>query len=305
MIFRRSPSRLALRLLLASALASGFEFASGLDPASAGSPGSQNNSSGSRTGTQSRHATPDNRSQYIQGQKVIGTPPGGRTGPQTPFPPTRGGERTATFNVVMKSYIAIIGDHTGAFSVSEVDDFGVTLQKLKAFAVATDLAFHEDPGDDRRVDGPTKGYRLFSQRQFTVTCRGPELISVQASALDSDVGKEGPYQPPPMRILVNQYWREAEYSVLFEWEGMAKPHPDVEVSFQVVRKRLSTYIWHKIRGRLFCTADGTPQVEIREFTGSRFPSHRVFVNGRVERTISQGAFVNLWYGKPADVTVVQ
>jgi len=61
----------------------------------------------------------------------------------------------------------------------------------------------------------------------------------------------------------------------------------------LVCPRTSVFIWHRVSGRVRCTPTGT-DVTVH-LSGSKFPTHRVFVNGTAMRTVPQGGFARLWF----------
>src|SRR5262249_30648566 len=88
-----------------------------------------------------------------------------------PPPPT---VVTQDIKIVVKSFIAPIGGRIGAPTCSLLPP---ATMRLTALAAATDLAFSENPRTDRK----DKGYRLFSERTFRVTCTDGRIASVVPS----------------------------------------------------------------------------------------------------------------------------
>jgi hypothetical protein len=67
--------------------------------------------------------------------------------------------------------------------------------------------------------------------------------------------------------------------------------------------RTSVYIWHRVVGRIECVG-GEPRASV-QLTGSRFPSHRAWVNGVLQPgALAQGPFSYLWTPTPTDPTLV-
>jgi hypothetical protein len=147
------------------------------------------------------------------------------------------------------------------------------------------------------TDAKDKRYRLFSGCTFTVTCQEGRLVNVTASPLDTDTGMEGPLQAPPLIASPVTVTRLPD-GFSFGWFGRGRPNLGAEPPLQLVCPRVSVYIWHRIHGQVRCTPGGT-DVQIN-LSGSRFPSHRAFVNGSPVRTVSQQGFARLWF--PASLT---
>jgi hypothetical protein len=80
----------------------------------------------------------------------------------------------------------------------------------------------------------------------------------------------------------------------FSWKGSSRPHILAEPSLQFVNFRVNRDIWHRVEGKITIEDGGSPKVEIKNFTGSDFPSHRLFLDGNINQTIQQGDFVKLW-----------
>jgi hypothetical protein len=209
------------------------------------------------------------------------------------------GTVTRDIKIVVKSYIAPIGWNAGAPYCGVLDP--TTHAKLRTLALATDAAFSENP----TTDAKDKRYRLYSSRAFTVTCSGGRIVGAMSTSLDTDAGTEciprtsACLQPPPPIVSGVTAGLSSPTKFQFSWTAKGRPHLAAEPGFQLICPRTSVYIWHTISGWIEC-AGGKPRVNIR-LVGSRFPTHRAFVNGVIWRpTIPQGPFSNLWV--PAGIT---
>jgi hypothetical protein len=203
--------------------------------------------------------------------------------------------RVDTLRIVVKSFIECIGTAIGTlpFRCNLVPGPGTTQVRLAALAVATDRMMCENPMHDRK----DKGYRLYSACTLRVTCRNGQLVDVIASQLDTDSGKEGPLQTPPLITSPVNIVRLPD-GFEFGWSARGRPHIAVEPGFQLVCPRTSVFIWHRISGRVQCTPSGA-RVSVN-LSGSKFPTHRAFVNGKVVSTVAQHEFARLWF--PASLT---
>lgn len=234
-----------------------------------------------------------------------------RSAPEPPEPVTPA-EQIEDIKVVVKSFIAFIGSRVGVilplgFPVL-VDPVSITETqvKLRALAAATDIAFNENPRHDRK----DKGYRLYSERTFRVTCRDGNLTSVIPLPLDTDAGTECVpgtslcLQPPPLITSDIKARRAGTNRFEFGWFAKGRPHLAAEPAFQLIRPRTSRFIWHKIEGNITCSSSG-PDVSVR-LSDSRFPSDRVFINSRpIGITHHQGTFSSLWDAGVSDPTLVR
>ena len=207
--------------------------------------------------------------------------------------------------VVAKSYIATIGSRTGSPTCSLMiplpPPFGLSSaqMRLDVLATATDLAFSENPLTDIK----DKAYRLYSERTFSVACLDGQVSSVSASGPDTDSGTEGPLQAPPMTTSGVTLRRDSPTKFSFSWTAKGRPHPAAEPSFQLVCPRTSVFIWHRVEGEIDC--NGLRLTGSTPIVGSDFPSHRVFVDGRIRGTVPQGTFRNLWEPDATDPTLVE
>jgi len=209
--------------------------------------------------------------------------------PRPPTPRTR----TSVLDVVAKSFIQPIPINGVGLILCPTNPVSAQA-KLMGLAAATRAAFQEDP----RTDAKNGEYRLFSKVAFTAKCRGGKLLSVSALR-DTDVGQEcipvvdACLNPDPLQMTKVSIRRLNPQTIEFSWRGRGRPHNLAEVSFQAVCLRTSRFIWHKVKGRIECR-DGLPRVTNVVLTGSRFPSHRLFVNGILRAKLRQGPFSNLW-----------
>lgn len=210
---------------------------------------------------------------------------------------------TASFVLTAKSYIARVGDRVGSIPELPGPIAPRTLvtgqQRLVALAKATDAAFNEDP----RVPSKNSVYRLFSQCRFDVSYDPKVGVSkVVASKLETDVGLEGPLRPPAMTVTPVTLKVETGHKVSFTWFGKGRPHKLAEPAFQIVRPRTSKYIWHRVGGVISVKND---DVHFDVFlTGSRFPSHRVFLDKKIVAYRKQDVFSALWTPAVGDNTAV-
>jgi hypothetical protein len=128
--------------------------------------------------------------------------------------------------------------------------------------------------------------------------------------LTTDVGEEclpatsACVTPPPIIATPVSVVPVGPSAVEFSWRAKGRPHLAVEPGMQAVCPRLSVYIWHRVVGRIECGPTG-PRVTTIRIVGSRFPTHRAFVNGVPTPVVPQGDLANLWSSDPSEVTLVR
>jgi hypothetical protein len=212
--------------------------------------------------------------------------------------------------VTAKSFIALIGSRVGSIPGTKMEilpppapPIPVPIRRqilLEALAKATDSQFNENP----RNTAKDKGYRLFSSCRFTLVFENKKILAAVPSALEVDVGNEGPLQPPALITNPVKVSPTGGSSVTFSWSGTGRPHLAAEPTFQEVQPRTSVFIWHAIEGKI--DVSGGTAVTTVSIRGSQFPSHRVFVNNvLVLPELVQGPFSNLWVADPTDSTRVK
>lgn len=238
----------------------------------------------------STNAASNRRVEICLPPKVIRPP----TPPLTP--------QVTDIKIVVKSFIMPIGLRVGstACGIPFVGD-----PKLAVLAAATDLSFSENPPTDIK----NKIYRLFSARTFRVTSLNGRLISVTPSpTVDTDFGLECDparvvcLSPPPLTTSGISAGASGASTFDFAWTAKGRPNLAAEPAFQLVCPRISFFIWHRINGRIDCSG---PTVKVfTTLNGSRFPTHRLYVNGAIRTSMTQGNFSNLWVPTPSDPTLV-
>ncbi len=227
---------------------------------------------------------------------------------------------TQVFRVTAKSFIGPIGSNVGSLDcgidIGPVRIPGASNLALRALALATDQAFSEDPTSDAIFSSPppeNKGYRLFSRGELNVQRRGGEAVSVTLAGggLTTDSGKECVpgtgvcLQAPP--LIVDQAFstRRVDASrIAFRWGVKGRPPTTVEPGFNAICHRDSVFIWHQVKGTIDCSS-GSAVVTHLVVEGSRFPTHRVWLDGTMTHEVLQGPFSNLWDSAAGDPTRVR
>jgi RHS repeat-associated protein len=196
--------------------------------------------------------------------------------------------------------------------------------KLNAYAALSLLLnfrgikpFQQNPFTDAK----DQTYRLFSQLDLKFCCEGNKLLGLSMSE-DKDGGLEGaipvPIMGPGGRIvgfrsipfygtmnLSTSLARVSPSSYSVDWKGWGKPHPILaEPSLQAVGFRLSTKIWHKGKVTVSCR-NGKGYYHKDSYTGSKFPSHKLWINGIRKDNIRQHYLSDLWVSDPTDPSFVK
>jgi hypothetical protein len=95
----------------------------------------------------------------------------------------------------------------------------------------------------------------------------------------------------------------AKKKVSFSYGIKGRPNAITLPLFEAIRPRSCTWIWHEVSGDITCKA-GKPNVELK-LLASKFPSHRVWIDGVKLNDVSQGPFENLWMCKDATSGLLQ
>jgi len=207
---------------------------------------------------------------------------------------------TLSHRVVIKSFIRPIGGNTGSIRCPghpanpAVDPLGLSANlRLRALAGLVDALISETAPTDARDNQ----YRLYTARDFTVICENGVPASIVGGDIDTDNGRELFLETPELDVYDRINIGGGTAQLRFAWSAKGRPNLAAEPGFQGVCFRSSRYIWHRIEGRVDCSG-----ARVTFLDGSKFPTHRVYVDQTVVGTIPQSPFVNLWYaGSPSDL----
>jgi hypothetical protein len=170
------------------------------------------------------------------------------------------------------------------------------------FRCATNFAVAENPTTPARDTGD---YRLLTKVDIVADCDGNRVVSWRVGPLQTSVGKEGPLEAKgrvgaPLKVSPE---RGPAAKVAFQYTFMGQPNPATWAGFRIVGPRTCSWIWHEVQGALTC-ADGKLQL-IPSLYGSRFPSHRIWVDQQVVQTIDQEKLQALWECSTTDPELVR
>ncbi|MER9412906.1 hypothetical protein [Mesorhizobium sp. M0589] len=164
----------------------------------------------------------------------------------------------------------------------------------------------EDPQDGGLASGQ---FRLRSNLEGEVTCLENKIIGWRLAPVTTNAGAEFFFVPASAELIVplaatpsNEGWREVD-SVALSYRMRGQPNGAGNSLMNLAKARSCTFIWHEISAHLTCSNGFlNSQVSSR---GSKFPSHRTWLNATMINEQSQGPFKNLWDCDGNDSTYVQ
>jgi RHS repeat-associated protein len=163
-------------------------------------------------------------------------------------------------------------------------------------------AFNQDPLTDVK-DGK---YRLYTRIAIQFECLCNAIVEHAITASDMEGGHELNLDPifgaveisgtigmhGPYLSVVPKDFRGGS-ALRVSWEGFGRPNEHAEPAMQWVASRTSVNIWHNPTVEIYCDG-GVGYFRLEPLQNSRFPSHRVWVNGDVAQYKEQGAYSDLW-----------
>lgn len=205
---------------------------------------------------------------------------------------------TTTLRLTVKSFIKKVDR-------SSMSADGVpSRERLSALIVNWDAS--ENPSTPA---AEAKDFRLWSQVEAVVTCRGDTVTAWKISDLTHRGGKEfGIFATETavfenLKVLPGQQGAAERKAVNLSYAIKGRPNKAGVIMFRNVHPRTCDYIWHRVQAALTCRG-GTAQLQT-QLTGSRFPSHRAWTNEETKGTVEQGAFHNLWECNPSAPELVR
>jgi hypothetical protein len=170
----------------------------------------------------------------------------------------------------------------------------------QVFAAFTNGNFSENP----ETPSPnSKDFRLWSQVTAIVGCRADTITSWKTSRLAHRGGKELRLLDAETSVMEGltvapaPQGTEERASLVLSYGIKGKPNDAALPSFRFVNPRTCENIWHRVQATVTCR-EGKAEMDA-VLSGSQFPSHRVWTNGDIKTTISQGAFAGLWDCDPS------
>jgi hypothetical protein len=170
----------------------------------------------------------------------------------------------------------------------------------RLFAWFTNRNFSENPATPMP---DIMDYRLWSQINIAVSCRGNAIAAWKVSNVAHRGGKELGILDAETSILDPLKTSETSAadgdlrSLTVSYAIKGSPNDATIPSFHAVHPRLCKSIWHRVRVTATCR-QGDAHFDA-SLAGSRFPSHRIWLDDRLAATRDQGPFSNLWDCDPA------
>lgn len=205
---------------------------------------------------------------------------------------------TTTLRLSVKSFIKVID-----LSSMRADS---RPRAERMFAWFTNQNFSENPATPAS-DG--RDFRLWSQQTVVATCRGDTITSWKTSQLAHRSGKELQMLDAETSIMEalkvdpSPQGSGELRSINFSYAIKGKPNDAALFSFRAVHPRSCASIWHRVHSSVSCR-DGKAQMQTR-VSGSRFPSHRAWINEQLVTTLDQAAFSTLWDCDPSAPDLVR
>jgi hypothetical protein len=210
------------------------------------------------------------------------------------------------FEISTKSFISRMAD-TSDGPTTDVTKRALGFQDLTggrtdalALLFLTDKTFSEAPisPDPAKMD-----FRLWSSVKLSATCAGGAVASWKLGELQTAFGKEtvlpavgkidyGPFTFVRLDPLTGIS------QVLFSYRISGRPNALTLPTFNLVRPRSCSWIWHEVIGSLTC--EGKRARLSTAVRGSSFPSHRTWVSNNLVADLPQGPFEHLWYCEKSD-----
>jgi hypothetical protein len=188
----------------------------------------------------------------------------------------------------------------------QFDPGSKTCQAAMAAIVNCGTIGGEDPKSGSRADGE---YRLWSELKAQVTCTGNKVVKWDVAPVTFNVGREFGFVStmgeidPGLTGTPALKGASAVDRVNVRYRMRGQPNGAANQLMNNVKPRSCTFIWHTVDASLACK-NGTPEV-VGSLRASGFPSHRLWVDGRLAKEVPQGPFNNLWTCDVLDSTLVQ
>jgi hypothetical protein len=158
----------------------------------------------------------------------------------------------------------------------------------------TDQIFRENPTDGTKE---TDQFRLWSKLQITGKCSAGKIVRWAVSEPEIAFGKEGALNATgeiltPLKVQPSASGNTSQSTISFRYAIKGRPHALATPAFENIQPRQCYWIWHEISGTASCS--GNTFTVSSSVSGSQFPSHRLWQNGKLVSEITQGPFDNLW-----------
>jgi hypothetical protein len=194
-------------------------------------------------------------------------------------------------SVQAKSFIAGVN----LADASQFDSDAKSCEQAMAALVDCGMTLGENPADGLKSSG---NFRLRSELSVNATCSANKIASWQFDPIKQDFGAEFVFLATsgdlikPLKALPDLKGNVQVDKVTFSYRLRGRPNALGVDAMNKVKPRTCSYIWHEISGNFTCR-DGKVVIAA-DITGSGFPSHRLWVQGKKVAEVPQGPFKNLW-----------
>lgn len=206
------------------------------------------------------------------------------------------------YEIVAKSFIQEISSFG---SITGNDSIG-RQRRMRSFASFIELlgGINVTPSTDEK-DG---NYRLYSKAEISVSSSSSEA---RLKIVETEGGSEGPFSVPPLRSKIQRLTQNGD-RLEFKYTVAGRPNSSADSlvsgffagaaaghqseysasTFAQVRYRQPNhrYIHHSVSGFIQLSS-GEIEVSV---SGSKFPSHILFLDGSSLSQVTQGDFAELW-----------
>jgi RHS repeat-associated protein len=153
--------------------------------------------------------------------------------------------------------------------------------------------FNQNPTDDSQ-DGL---YRLYFRTTVHVNCNGGQFLSASMDPIEMEGGEEFPTVFGTINATATLSTTSG--SAILKFRTWGHPNIKAEPGMQWVALRTSRNIWHEGMIQFNCC-----KAHVLDFSGSRYPSRKLWVNGSLQKYIVQGPISSLWNADPNDSSFV-
>lgn len=175
--------------------------------------------------------------------------------------------------------------------------FANTRLRIFAEGVRRLPAFNENPSTDAK-DGQ---YRLYTRVTIKASCCADGAPKVTIST-DQDGGREGPGVSGTINLSGPDVTTVGSTTKV-HWKGWGRPADIAEPGMQWVAIRTSRNIWHDVTIVVSCKG-GKPSFQEDALSVSKFPSFRLWQDGKPIDERRQGALSDLWQADPSNPSFV-
>jgi hypothetical protein len=160
--------------------------------------------------------------------------------------------------------------------------------------LGTDHMFREDPQTGSK---DTDQFRLWSKIRVTGTCAAGKIAQWAVENPEMAFGKEGQLNATgemltPLKVVPAASGNTPQKEITFQYAVKGRPHALTTPIFENIQPRQCYWIWHSVSGTASCSEGKfTVSANIR---GSKFPSHRLWQDGKTVSELKQGPFESLW-----------